>query len=135
MRTRVPSLASLTGLRIQFAEALAVASSCSSDSTPSLGIPYAAGAAIKKMGSRHGAAEMNLTRNSEVRVRALASLIVLSIQHCHELWCRPAAVVLIGPLAWEPPYATGVVLKRKKRKRNNGAALGQGPGFSLKEYT
>ena len=28
------------------------------------------------------------------------------------LWCRPAA--LIGPLAWEPPYATHVALKRKK---------------------
>ena len=23
------------------------------------------------------------------------------------LWCRPAAVTLIKPLAWEPPYATG----------------------------
>ena len=21
------------------------------------------------------------------------------------LWCRPEAVALIGPLAWEPPYA------------------------------
>ena len=31
------------------------------------------------------------------------------------LWCRPAAVVLIRPLAWEPPYAAGVALKRKKR--------------------
>ena len=33
------------------------------------------------------------------------------------LWYRPAAVVLIGPLAWEPPYATGVALKRQKAKR------------------
>ena len=31
------------------------------------------------------------------------------------LWCRPAAVAPIWPLAWEPPYATGVGLKRKKR--------------------
>ena len=23
------------------------------------------------------------------------------------LWCRPVAAALIGPLAWEPPYATG----------------------------
>ena len=30
------------------------------------------------------------------------------------LWCRPAATAPIGPLAWEPPYAAGVVLKRKK---------------------
>ena len=27
------------------------------------------------------------------------------------LWCRLAAVALIRPLAWEPPYAAGVVLK------------------------
>ena len=30
------------------------------------------------------------------------------------LWCRPAAVVPIQPLAWELPYAMGVPLKRKK---------------------
>ena len=29
------------------------------------------------------------------------------------LWCRPAAAVLIRPLAWEPPYATGAALKNK----------------------
>ena len=29
------------------------------------------------------------------------------------LWCRPAAVALIRPLAWELPYATGVALKGK----------------------
>ena len=23
------------------------------------------------------------------------------------LWRRPAATTLLGPLAWEPPYATG----------------------------
>ena len=37
------------------------------------------------------------------------------------LWlgCRPAAVALIRPLAWELPYAVGVALKseRKKEKR------------------
>ena len=27
------------------------------------------------------------------------------------LWCTPAAVALIGPLAWEPPYAAGAALK------------------------
>ena len=27
------------------------------------------------------------------------------------LWCRPAATVPTGPLAWQPPYATGVALK------------------------
>ena len=29
------------------------------------------------------------------------------------LWCRPAAVILIRPLAWEPPYAVGAALKSK----------------------
>ena len=31
------------------------------------------------------------------------------------LWCRPAAAVLIQPLAWELSYAAGVAVKRKKR--------------------
>ena len=26
------------------------------------------------------------------------------------LWCRLVATALIGPLAWEPPYATGAAL-------------------------
>ena len=36
------------------------------------------------------------------------------------LWCRPAATGLIGPLAWEPPYALGMALKRQKtnKKKN-----------------
>ena len=29
------------------------------------------------------------------------------------LWCRPAAIALIRPLAWEPPYAEGSALKNK----------------------
>ena len=32
------------------------------------------------------------------------------------LWCRLAEAALIGPLAWERPYASGVDLKKKKRK-------------------
>ena len=32
------------------------------------------------------------------------------------LWCKPAAVVLIRPIDWELPYATGDALKRKKKK-------------------
>ena len=32
------------------------------------------------------------------------------------LWCRPAAMAQIQPLAWEPPYATGVALKRRKEE-------------------
>ena len=34
------------------------------------------------------------------------------------LWCRPVATALIGPLAREPPCATGVALKKKKRPKN-----------------
>ena len=33
------------------------------------------------------------------------------------LWCRLAAVAPIGPLAWEPPHATDVALKKKKKSR------------------
>ena len=32
------------------------------------------------------------------------------------LWRRPAAMAPIGPLAWEPPYAVDVALKRQKKK-------------------
>ena len=30
------------------------------------------------------------------------------------LWHRPAAAAVIHPLAWEPPHAMGVALKRQK---------------------
>ena len=33
------------------------------------------------------------------------------------LWCRPAAVAPIRPLACEAPYATGVALQSKKKKK------------------
>ena len=33
------------------------------------------------------------------------------------LWRRPAAIALIRPLAWEPPYATGVALEKAKRQK------------------
>ena len=33
------------------------------------------------------------------------------------LWRRPVAVALIGPLAWEPPYAAGEALKGQKTKK------------------
>ena len=32
------------------------------------------------------------------------------------LWSRPAATALIGPLAWEPPYAVSMALKRQKKR-------------------
>ena len=34
------------------------------------------------------------------------------------LWCRPAAIAPIRPLAWEPPYATVAALKSNKTKQN-----------------
>ena len=42
-------------------------------------------------------------------------------RHCADLvmlwlWCRLAATVPIGPLAWEPPYAAGAALKGQKTK-------------------
>ena len=33
------------------------------------------------------------------------------------LWRRLAATASIGPLAWEPPYVSGAVLKDKKKKK------------------
>ena len=36
------------------------------------------------------------------------------------LWCRPAAVAPIQPLAWEPPYAVGAaqeIAKKPKKKK------------------
>ena len=42
------------------------------------------------------------------------------------LWLRLTAIALIRPLAWEPPYATGVAqemakkTKKKKKKRERG---------------
>ena len=32
------------------------------------------------------------------------------------LWRKPAAVALIQPLVWEPPYAVGAALKRPKKQ-------------------
>ena len=33
------------------------------------------------------------------------------------LWCRPAAVALIRPLAWEPPHSTSAALNSKKTNK------------------
>ena len=33
------------------------------------------------------------------------------------LWRRLGAAALIGPLAWESPYAAGATLKKKKKER------------------
>ena len=60
---------------------------------------------------------MNLTRNHEAAGSIPGLTQWVRIQRCCELWCRLAATVLIGPLAWEPPYAAGAALKRQKDKK------------------
>ena len=42
----------------------------------------------------------------------------LRIWHCPELWHRLAAAAPIKPLAWEPPYAAVVALKKTKKTRH-----------------
>ena len=39
------------------------------------------------------------------------------------LWCRLAAAAPIQPLAWEPPYAAGAALLKKKKEKNCAEAL------------
>ena len=39
------------------------------------------------------------------------------------LWCRTAAVALIRPLAWEPPYAVGAALEKPKKIKIKGKNL------------
>ena len=34
------------------------------------------------------------------------------------LWCRRAATAPTRPLAWEPPYATGVALEKNQKNKN-----------------
>ena len=90
---------------------------------------------LKKLlyGSSHCGFVVNEPNWASMRmwVRSLVSLSGLRIQCCCELWCRsqtgldPALLWLwhrlmatapMGPLAWEPPYATGVALKRQKKR-------------------
>ena len=68
-----------------------------------------------------------------MQVQSLASISGSRIRHCRELWyighkrtsdpvllwlcCRPAAIALIWPPAWEPPYATCVASKRQTKKK------------------
>ena len=77
--------------------------------------------------SRHGTAEMNPntqphegTMRSHEVARSIPGLPPW-VEAAALLWpwWRPAAVALSQPLAWEPPCATEVALKRNgKRKKN-----------------
>ena len=39
------------------------------------------------------------------------------------LWSRLAATALIGPLAWERPYAAGAALEKAKRQKKKKVAV------------
>ena len=51
------------------------------------------------------------------------------------LWCRPAAIALIRPLAWEPPYAVSAPLEKtkkgRKKERKTDRQTGKKAGLSL----
>ena len=49
------------------------------------------------------------------------------------LWCRLVPTPPIGPLAWEPPYATGTTLKRPKRKKKKKENTYYTTGASVKK--
>ena len=38
------------------------------------------------------------------------------------LWYRPAAIAPIRPLAWDPPYATGVALEKQNKTKKSGSS-------------
>ena len=49
------------------------------------------------------------------QVWSLASLCELRIRRCCGCGIGQQVQLRFGPLAWEPPYATGMALKRKKK--------------------
>ena len=49
----------------------------------------------------------------------LGSSIAVASAGSYSSLCSPAAIVPVGPLAWEPPYAVGVALEKTKNKQTN----------------
>ena len=83
-------------------------------------LPHAQGSAKKKKmnwSSHRGSADTSLTRIHEdaCLIPVLAQWVDLALLW---LWCRPAAVAPMRPLAWDPPYATSAALSRQKKKRS-----------------
>ena len=93
------------------AVAVVEAGSCSSNSTPRLGtsVNHRCGPKKTKKNLKKERKKKNPTSVHE----DAGSICGLAWW----LWCRPAAVAPIQPLAWELPYAVGVALKRKKKKK------------------
>ena len=67
--------------------------------------------------SCHGSAETNLIGIHEDACLIPGLLLWVRDPALLWLWCKPAATAPIRPLAWEPPYAAGAALKKKKRER------------------
>ena len=74
-----------------------------------------------------GAAETKPTRNHEVvgSIPGLTQWVEGVGRRCGSdlaflwLWCRPAAVALIGSPAREPPYAEGAAPKRENTQKKS----------------
>ena len=53
------------------------------------------------------------------------------IPHCCDSGVGRAATALIGPLAWEPPYAAGVAQEMAKKKKKNLLGILVGNAFNI----
>ena len=51
------------------------------------------------------------------------------------LWHRLAAAALVGPLAWELPYATGMTLKSQKKKKKGKKGRKEEPRRGIQVFT
>ena len=76
---------------------------------------------------------MNPSSIHEDGVQSLASLSGLRILRCSELWCRSAVTAPIQLLAQELPWATGVALRKKKKKSFFSSPAGNA-SFTSKFY-